>query len=224
MARRSARRIIPFLGLLGVLVATAYAGEWQLLRDCQLIESPYNDGDSFHVRSGGREYIFRLCYVDTPETKAMREYTQRTTDQAKYFGINKTTLFEMAAQASELTKRELSRPFTVWTDWTDARGNSQLPRHFGIIQTADHDLAEWLVRRGLSRVYGYSPSRPEGTPSADYRNKLKKLEAAAFVDREGAWAASKRKSPPQSAPVSSSVPDQKSEPAPKRSLDDIPAI
>jgi len=185
-----------------LLVATAVAGEWQQLSDCQLIESKFNDGDSFHVRSGGKEFIFRLGYVDTPETLAMQKYTERTTDQANYFGINKSTLFEMAAQASELTKRELSRPFTVWTDWTDAKGNSQLPRYFGIIQTADNDLAELLVQRGLSRVYGYSPPRPDGTSVSDYRKKLKQLEAEAFAAREGAWAQTDRKSPPKYPPLS----------------------
>ena len=106
----------------------------------------------------------------------------------------------MAAQASELAKRELSRPFTVWTDWTDAKGNSQLPRFFAIVQTPEHDLAELLVKRGLCRVYGYSPVRPDGTSVATYRKQLKSLEETAFAEKTGAWATTKRKGPPKTAP------------------------
>lgn len=229
MARRNSIRTVPVavaILILLVLGARSVRADWQQLTGCQLVDSHYNDGDSFHVKHNGREYIFRLCYVDTPETKALREFTERTTDQAKYFGINKTTLFELAAQASALTKQELKRPFTVWTDWTDAKGNSQLPRYFAVIQTPDHDLAELLVKRGLSRVYGYSPSRPDGESVADYRKKLKALEAAAFEKKEGAWAVTKRKSPPKYAPVSpkKDSPPQDLKPTPASSANELPAI
>ena len=183
--------------LWALFCATGLAGEWQKLTGCRLIESNYNDGDSFHVSHGGKEFIFRLAYVDTPETRALKEFTERTTDQAKYFGIKKSVLFEMAAQASGLTKQALGQPFTVWTDWTDAKGNSQIPRAFGIIETSQGDLAELLVKHGLSRVYGYSPARPDGTPSARYKAKLKELEEKAFAEKAGAWAQTKRQSPPK---------------------------
>ncbi|HEY5792066.1 MAG TPA: thermonuclease family protein [Chthoniobacterales bacterium] len=202
MARRDAGGLIfgafmRALACLWLLAAPLWAGEWQPLSDCRLRDSPFNDGDSFHVTHGGKEYIFRLCYVDTPETRALRAYTERTTAQARYFGIKKSTLFKIAAQASAFTRQTLNRPFTVWTDWTDARGNSQQPRFFGIIQTSGQDLAELLVARGFSRVYGYSPDRPDGTPAAGYRAKLKQLEVRAFAEKAGAWAESKRKKPPK---------------------------
>lgn len=198
---------------------TGIAGEWQKLTGCRLIESNFNDGDSFHVSHGGKEYIFRICYVDTPETRALKEFTERTTDQAKYFGIKKSVLFEMAAQASGLTKQALSEPFTVWTDWTDAKGNSQIPRYFGIIETVQGDLAETLVKQGLSRVYGYSPARPDGTSSARYKANLKELEEKAFAEKIGAWAQTKRKSPPKygnhsNSSAGASKPSSKASPNP----------
>lgn len=43
--------------------------DWQKLEGCQLIQNEWNDGDSFHVRTAeGTEFIFRLYFVDTPET------------------------------------------------------------------------------------------------------------------------------------------------------------
>ena len=45
-------------------------GDWVTLENCQLVSNPSNDGDSFHVRADNKEYIFRLYFVDAPETDA----------------------------------------------------------------------------------------------------------------------------------------------------------
>ncbi len=45
------------------------AKEWTKLQGCTLLANPSNDGDSFHVRHDGKEYIFRLYFVDAPETE-----------------------------------------------------------------------------------------------------------------------------------------------------------
>jgi hypothetical protein len=60
-------------------------GDWITLDGCQLVPSPGNDGDSFHVSADGKEYIFRLYLVDVPETDA--ENPARLIEQAKHFGI-----------------------------------------------------------------------------------------------------------------------------------------
>ena len=50
-------------------VAVARADEqWVTYKDCRYLPNAANDGDSFHVRAAGKEYIFRLYFVDTPET------------------------------------------------------------------------------------------------------------------------------------------------------------
>ena len=54
-----------------------------LLKDCRLIPNPANDGDSFHVSAGEKEYLFRLYLVDAPETDEMTP--RRLIEQAKYF-------------------------------------------------------------------------------------------------------------------------------------------
>src|SRR5437899_7809336 len=59
--------------------------EWIVLKDCRLIPNPANDGDSFHVSVGPNEYLFRLYFVDAPETDEMSP--NRLIEQAKYFAI-----------------------------------------------------------------------------------------------------------------------------------------
>src|SRR5947209_4571548 len=42
--------------------------EWVKLTDCHYVDAPDNDGDSFRVRGGDKEFTARLYYVDAPET------------------------------------------------------------------------------------------------------------------------------------------------------------
>lgn len=206
--------------------ACLHAAGWDTLTGCQLKESDWNDGDSFHVKQGGKEYIFRLCYVDTPETKAHKELTQRTTDQARYWKIRKSDMFPLAAEAAEYTKSLLAGGFTVKTQWQDAKGESRLPRYFGVIITPQGDLAELLVSRGYARVYGFSPDYPGGIDSDKYKEKLKSLEARARENIQGAWAYSKKAGMPGTT-KSPSVKKEKPAPTPAKKesgLETIPAF
>ncbi len=97
-----------------------------MLKDCRLIPNPANDGDSFHVSAGDKEYLFRLYFVDTPETDAM--VPGRLVEQGKYFGITVPQAIEVGQAAKEFTQEKLSQPFTVFTHMSDAMGSSRLPR------------------------------------------------------------------------------------------------
>ena len=44
--------------------------KWQKLEGCTLIDGKREDGDSFHVKSGGKDYISRLYFVDTAESES----------------------------------------------------------------------------------------------------------------------------------------------------------
>lgn len=177
--------------LLLVSLTCARAAGWDTLSNCRLEESDWNDGDSFHVKQGGKEFIFRLCYVDTPETGKHKGLTARTTQQAAYWKINKTDMYVVAKEAAEYTQSLLKHGFTVKTQWEDARGDSKLPRYFGVIITPQGDLAELLVERGYARIYGYSPDYPGGMSTKNYREKLESLEDKARRKKAGAWAYSK---------------------------------
>lgn len=176
------------LFLVFLLVYSLQASEpgWQKLDNCTLIENKWKDGDSFHVKDHGKEYIFRLYFVDTPEVEA--EFPERVAEQAKYFKISSSRLLKIGQEAADFTNKTLAgKSFTVWTLWEDARGESSMPRFFGIIKVGGHDLAELLVENGLARVYGKPTTLPDGITSKVFWKKLEQLEDKAKQEKKGAW-------------------------------------
>jgi DNA uptake protein ComE-like DNA-binding protein len=159
--------------------------DWIVLNNCRLIANPANDGDSFHVSAGAKEYIFRLYFVDAPETDEMTP--RRLVEQAKYFEITVPQAIEIGRAAKEFTHQKLSEPFTVFTRMSDAMGQSRLERFYAFVQTKDGDLGEQLVRNGLARVYGFKATPPGLKSSRIELNKLQQYENEAQQARVGAW-------------------------------------
>jgi competence protein ComEA len=160
---------------------------WIVLKDCRLIPNPANDGDSFHVSAGEKEYLFRLYFVDAPETDEM--IPRRLIDQAKYFRITVPQAIEVGRVAKDFTQQKLSQPFTVFTHMSDAMGQSRLERFYAFIETKEGDLAEQLVRNGLARSYGFKAVPPGLTSSRIEIEKLQQLEDEAKREKIGAWGA-----------------------------------
>lgn len=161
--------------------------EWTVLQDCKLIPRDGNDGDSFHVRHDGKEYIFRLYYVDCAETSLA--YPDRVRDQAEYFHITEKEALDAGIAAEKFTEKLLSaEPFTVVTKWEDARGNSKLPREYAFVVTPQGDLDELLAAEGLVRVYGM---KTEGNLGERKQETLKRLEQEARREGAGAWGIKK---------------------------------
>ena len=148
--------------------------EWIVLKDCRLIPNPANDGDSFHISAGTKEYIFRLCMVDAPETDEM--IPRRLVDQAKYFGITVPQAIEVGRRAKEFVDEKLATPFTIFTHMSDAMGQSRLERFYAFVQTKDGDLGEQLVRNGLARIYGFKATPPglKSSRSSFSNSKMKR--------------------------------------------------
>ena len=165
------------------------AAPWEVLEGCTLVSSTSNDGDSFHVRHGEKEYIFRLYFVDAPEED--RSFPQRNREQAAYFGIDETEISEIGRRARERTAQLLAEPFTVHTRWHSAQGRSRIPRHYAFVTAGGKDVAEEMIRAGLARVYGVRATTPAGEKSTDYRARLLKLEDEARLLRQGAWSLSR---------------------------------
>jgi DNA uptake protein ComE-like DNA-binding protein len=188
----SALILVGVLGI-GFVSVPAREGskEWVVLKDCRLIANPANDGDSFHVSSGVKEYLFRLYFVDAPETDEMTP--RRLVDQAKYFAITVQQAIEVGQAAKAFTQQKLSQPFTVFTHMSDAMGQSRLERFYAFVETRDGDLGEQLVRNGLARVYGFKATPPGLTSSRVELVKLQQLEDQARQERIGAWGASVRR-------------------------------
>lgn len=156
-----------------------------MLKDCRLIPNPANDGDSFHVNAGENEYLFRLYFVDAPETDKMTP--RRLIDQAKYFNITVPQAIEIGRKAKDFTHQKLSQPFTVFTHMSDAMGQSRLERFYAFVEAKGGDLGEQLVRNGLARSYGFKAAPPGLTSSRIEVAKLQQFEDAAKRDKIGGW-------------------------------------
>ena len=172
-------------GASGHLRARDQSKDWIVLKDCRLIPNPANDGDSFHVSAGNKEYLFRLYLVDAPETDEMTP--RRLVDQAKYFQITVPQAIEVGRAAKDFTREKLSQPFTVFTHMSDAMGQSRLERFYAFVETRQGDLGEQLVRDGLARSYGFKAAPPGLTSSRIEVAKLQQLEDEAKRDQIGAW-------------------------------------
>jgi len=167
-------------------VCPLLAQTWDKLEECRL--SPgWRDGDSFHVRHGSEEYIFRLYFVDTPEEQADRRFPERIADQAAYFGMSSEEVLKVGDQAAEFTAKALAEPFTVWTCWQKAPGASSQQRYYGLVEVRGKWLSSMLVEAGLARIYGKRISLPDGKDSRAYRESLQALENQAKDLGRGGW-------------------------------------
>lgn len=170
---------------LGVAQQATNSNQWEVLTNCQLAASEDLDGDSFHVLHDGRQYIFRLYFVDAPETDAALR--DRIEDQAAYFGIAKEDVPRAGKHAAEFSRKFLSQTnFTVTTRWQNAMGRSSLARFYCGIVVGDENLAEQLVANGLARIYGIRANFP-GQRSTRFINTLKNLELSAREKNLGVW-------------------------------------
>jgi DNA uptake protein ComE-like DNA-binding protein/endonuclease YncB( thermonuclease family) len=180
---------LPALAVLcAALVDVGARGEskdWIVLENCRLIPNPANDGDSFHVSAGTKEYILRLYLVDAPETDEMTP--GRLVEQAKYFGIGVPQAIEVGQAAKEFTREKLSQPFIAFTHMSDALGQSRLERFYAFVETKEGDLGEQLVRNGLARIHGYKAAPPGFKNSRLEVEKLQQLEDEARQEKIGGW-------------------------------------
>jgi DNA uptake protein ComE-like DNA-binding protein/endonuclease YncB( thermonuclease family) len=182
------RRKIGLLVLVCAVLIDADAREsrdWIVLENCRFILNPADDGDSFHVSVGTKEYIFRLYMVDAPETDALTP--GRLVEQAKYFGITVPQAIEVGETAKEFTQQKLSEPFTVFTRMSDAMGRSKMERFYAFVQSREGDLGEQLVRNGLARNYGYRAVPPGLKNSRAELERLQQLENEAKSEKIGGW-------------------------------------
>ena len=124
--------------------------KWERLEGCRLMTNTIVDGDSFHVVHQDREYIFRLYFVDTPETDASLK--DRVADQAAYFGIAADDIPRAGKLAARFTRDQLAAgTFTILTRWQNALGRSKLARFYAVVFVKEKNLAEGLIANGPGR-------------------------------------------------------------------------
>lgn len=175
---------------------------WRTLENCTIIPDESNDGDSFHVKCRRRHYIFRLYFADAPEKDTL--IPERVTEQASYWDIDEASVLRLGGKAAEFTRKFLEGGFTVYTRFADARGRSDKPRYYAIVQAGQRDLAEALVENGLARVYGEDIDLPDGTSSTTIWWRLKTAEREAKKFRLGGWSPTET-SKPEEKPVQPAV-------------------
>lgn len=165
----------------------AQTSAWHTISNVVFEADDFNDGDSFHATKDGKEYIFRLYYVDAPET--VKTYSDRIHEQAIYWGITDRQVMEIGKEASAFARDFLRQPFTIKTCWHKALGRSTLPRHYAIVLSGDgrRDLAEELVRNGLGQIYGEHRKLPDGLNRRQWFARLLRAEVEARRYRRGAW-------------------------------------
>jgi endonuclease YncB( thermonuclease family) len=193
--RMIARTLVVLL-LLVALSSKTSAGdrkEWVKLTDCHYVDAPDNDGDSFRVRGGDKEFTARLYYVDAPETNLRQG--DRTHEQSLYFGITLDETMKAGEKAKQRTKELLQKPFLIWTRWATAGGRGRESRYYVIVEIDGKSLGEILVSEGLARTKGMAPNLPSGEHAKAYMERLDDLESAAHEKRLGAWTTSTSQKP-----------------------------
>ena len=197
--------------------AQAAGRDFEKLEQCHLIPNPANDGDSFHVRHEGKEFIFRLYLVDTPETEAT--FPERVQEQAAYFDLKPDEALRIGKIAQAFTHNKLAgKPFTVFTRWQDAKGASRLPRYYAHVVIEDKLLSELLVANGLARIFGMPANTPTGMTASAFNAHLRTLEAKAKADHLGGWSAHSAKTAAPAADSWSSMFAPHATPSPSPAL------
>lgn len=161
--------------------APAVAGGYERFDGCAWVDHRGNDGDSFRLKlPDGRVEQFRLYFADCPES-AFRSYGggennhRRIHEQAVDFGTTDAEVVEIGKRAKARVEALLSGgTITVFTEWDDPFGDR---RFHAFVRTPDGGwLHEWLVREGLARVHTKGAPLPDGTPEAEQKRRLEKLE------------------------------------------------
>jgi len=185
--RPMAGRLGRMLGVgwcaLAVLTLPARA-QWRTLPKAHLDETRFFDGDSFTLVTARSTRVYRLYFVDAPETDL--EFPDRVKEQADYFGISVEAALRIGHAAKEFVREFMRDGVTVYHRRQDAGGRT--PRYFAIIRSGDgRYLCEALVEAGLARIHGLGTDLPDGTPEAKHWAKLRAAERRARAAGVGAW-------------------------------------
>lgn len=191
---RKFRTTLPVLALAALLwcgaTDTAAGSELQRLEGLRLVKHAGNDGDSFRVTDGEREYQLRLYFVDCAETSAGdATMARRLREQTRYFGLpDHADTIHYGKVAAQKVEEWLAEPFTAYTAFAGALGRSLEGRVYAFVVTADgRDLDKLLVRSGLARTHGMGRADYRGVSRDERRAALMDLEIGAMLERVGIW-------------------------------------
>jgi len=172
-------------------VSTEKVNGYDRLIGTVMIDHRNNDGDSFFVRHGNREFELRLYYADAPEKYLSDRYEdqrRRVAEQARELGgltIDETVAIGQAAKA-HVAGILKGQSFSVFTKWERVYDGE---RYYGFVLLPDETewLCEDLVENGLARIHTKGERTPDGNSYRDFKKSLEALERQAKSARRGAW-------------------------------------
>ncbi len=167
-------------------------GDWWVLPKPSLIVSRANEADTLRIRSGNKEDVFVLYFVDAAEASWIRP--SRLHEQSDYF--HKAPVESVLSSGNEalawVSQLLREHPFKVYTKWGRVPDTE---RYYAFITVEaepgkQFDLGEMLVRRGYGMPLGLQAKPlPDALPPLDrYKALLGKALAMAKQERAGAWA------------------------------------
>ncbi len=173
-------------------------GRYEKLDDCRLVDAKNNDGDSFMVRHGNREFELRLYFVDAPEkylSDRHESQRRRVAEQAREMGgVEVDEIVQIGLDAKEFSRKQLSgKTFTVYTYWEEVYDGN---RYYGFVELpgSGEFLGNELVKNGLVRIHTKGPGSkqdpvptPKGAAFFKHRDKLYALEKGAQRSKVGVW-------------------------------------
>lgn len=156
-----------------------------------MIDHRNNDGDSFFVRHGDREFELRLYYADAPEKYLSDRYEdqrRRVADQARDLGgltVDEAVAVGQAAKA-HVANILAGQSFSVFTKWERVYDGE---RYYGFVLLPDETewLCEDLIENGLARIHTKGERTPDGHSYRDFKKTLEGLERQAKSAHRGAW-------------------------------------
>ena len=166
-------------------------GGFWVLPHPQLVPSRGNEADTLRIRSGPKEDVFVLYFVDALE--ATLTHPKRISQQSAYFGnAPAQRVIEYGGKALAYVSELLTKkPFVVYTK----KGRvPESERFYAMISVEMEpgkmsDLGELLVRKGYAEPIGQGINTMPGKmkPVNEYLKELKKAESQAKAERAGLW-------------------------------------
>lgn len=157
-----------------------------------MVDHRNNDGDSFFVQHGDRQFELRIYYADCPEKYLSDRYEdqrQRVAEQAREMGdglsIDDTVALGLEAKkhVNDLLEGEAFSVFTKWERVYDGE------RFYGFVLLPDETewLSEDLIENGLARIHTKGEPTPDGKSYQAFKKHLQSLESQAKSKHRGAW-------------------------------------
>lgn len=166
-------------------------GDWWVLPSPELVDSRANEADTLRIKSGLKEDVFVLYFVDAAETSPTR--VTRVREQSAFFHkVTQDQVLKTGVAAQEFVSDLLTRyPFKVYTKYGRV---PESERYYAFItvemeQGRHFDLGEILVRKGFAAPLGQqtAPLPPQLLTPERYVSQLGKAMEIAQKERAGAW-------------------------------------